>query len=83
MSPYEEILERRWEDAYLLMHRSTTPEGRQACWEELCGIDERLTAERILNGLGVSVPTVVGAAPHGQPRHLPMKTPGGESQPGV
>ena len=48
VSAYEEILERQYEDAYVMLHRAQTPEGQQAAWEAMCKARERITAERFL-----------------------------------
>jgi len=80
MTAYESILLRRWDDAYSQLHQATTPEGRQAVWEEMGKLSDQLTAERILRDHTNSrvridsASSAVSMAFHERPRDLSMKT---------
>ncbi len=47
MSAYEEVLERRIEDAYQAFLSAKTPEGRQAHFQNMRALSYQLTATRL------------------------------------
>lgn len=47
MSPYEEVLERRIEDAYQAFLSAQTPEGKQQHFQNMRALSYQLTAARL------------------------------------